>query len=266
MQLTCTGVTWTYKGFPEAQGNAVTETIFADHSELSVALAVFDGLTGSHTTPLMQAPGRHQFKVRARWHTNGLIGRFSAHAKINCPAAPSFSVEDLQAVAGGGGYTSSAITAQVGQTVDSQIVVHNTGNVAITLSGLSGARCDAGTLSVPTNPLPVGGSTAYLCSHLVTSADGVAGHYSSAGRRDRHPARRRRGSDQAHRQHADRHGARGRLAHLDDRRPPRQNGNDHHHDHHHVESHAQNRRARIQRPRRAGDLQGPGPAFAAASA
>ena len=68
----------------------------------------------------------------------------------------------------------------MGQTVDSQVVVHNTGNVAITLSGLSGARCDAGTLSVPANPLPVGGSTAYLCSHLITSADGVAGHYSSA--------------------------------------------------------------------------------------
>ncbi len=180
VQVSCTGVTWNYRGFPEAQGNAVTETIFVDHSELSVALAVFDGLTGSHTTPLMQAPGRHQFKVRAKWHTNGLTGRFSAHAKIGCPAAPSFTVEDLQAVAGGGGYTSSAITAQVGQTVDSQIVIRNTGNVAITLSGLSNARCDAGTVSVPTNPLPTGASTTYLCSHLVTAADAAAGLYSSA--------------------------------------------------------------------------------------
>ena len=73
VQLTCTGVTWTYSGFPEAQGNAVTEAIFVDHSELSAALAVFDGLTGSHTTPLMQSPGRHRFKVRAKWHTNGLV-------------------------------------------------------------------------------------------------------------------------------------------------------------------------------------------------
>lgn len=180
VQFTCTGVTWNYRGFPEAEGNRVAEAIFVDHSEVSAALAVFNGVTGSHTTALMQTPGRHLFKVHARWHTNGLAGHFSAHAKINCPVAPSFSVEDLQAVAGGGGYSSSAISAQVGQTVDSQIVVHNTGNVALTLSGLSNARCDAGTITVPANPLPAGASTAYLCSHLVTAADGAAGSYSSA--------------------------------------------------------------------------------------
>ena len=178
--ISCTGVTWSFKDFPEASRNTVTESLFVDHSELSTSLAVFDGITGSHTVTLLQAPGHHLVKVHAKWRTNGIAGHVTAHAKLGCPAAPSFSIEDLQALAGGGAYTTSPITAQLGQTVNYETVVRNTGNVAITLSSLSDPRCDTGTVSTPTNPLEAGANTAYLCSHVVTAADVAAGSFSSA--------------------------------------------------------------------------------------
>jgi hypothetical protein len=97
--------------------------------------------------------------------------------------APAFTLEKLQEIAGAGGsYTSSQLSGAVGQTVDYEIVVKNTGNVPLTLSSFSDPQCDAGTLAGGPEPgaaLPVGASTTYTCTHLLSAADGSAGSYTN---------------------------------------------------------------------------------------
>lgn len=97
--------------------------------------------------------------------------------------APAFTLEKLQQIAGtGGSYTSSQLSGAVAQTVDYEIIVKNTGNVPLTLSNFSDPQCDAGTLAGGPEggaALPVGGSTTYTCTHLLSAADGSAGSYTN---------------------------------------------------------------------------------------
>ncbi len=97
--------------------------------------------------------------------------------------APAFTLEKLQQIAGtGGSYTSSQLSGTVGQTVDYEIVVANTGNVPLTLSSFSDPQCDAGTLAGGPEggaALPVGASTTYTCTHLLSATDGSAGSYTN---------------------------------------------------------------------------------------
>jgi hypothetical protein len=95
---------------------------------------------------------------------------------------PGLSVEKLQEIVGGTGtYTTSPVTGQVGQIVQYEIVVHNTGNVSLQLSSFSDPQCDPGTVSGGPGgaALPVGGSTTYTCTHLLDAADQSAGSYSN---------------------------------------------------------------------------------------
>jgi hypothetical protein len=95
---------------------------------------------------------------------------------------PSMSVEKLQQIVGAGGsYTTSSITGQVGQTVEYEIVVENTGNVPLTLSAFGDPRCDAGTISGGPEgaALPVGGSTTYTCTHVLSAEDQSTGSYAN---------------------------------------------------------------------------------------
>jgi hypothetical protein len=96
---------------------------------------------------------------------------------------PAFSVEKLQEIAAGGGsYTTSSLSGLVGQTVDYEILVENTGDVPLTLGDFTDPRCDQGTLSGGPGgaPLDPGASTSYTCTHALDQADLSAGSYSSA--------------------------------------------------------------------------------------
>jgi hypothetical protein len=93
---------------------------------------------------------------------------------------PGLSLEKLQQIEGSGaGYTTTPLSGQVGQTVDYEILVDNTGNVPLNLEGLSDPRCDPGTLAggVGAVALPVGASTSYTCKHVLVAADEAAGKY-----------------------------------------------------------------------------------------
>jgi hypothetical protein len=90
---------------------------------------------------------------------------------LNCPAAPSFSVEKLQRIAAGdGGYEKEPIAGEVGDTVDYEIVVKNTGNVPLTLSDFTDPNCGAVTGGPGSTPLAVGASTTYECSRVLEHA------------------------------------------------------------------------------------------------
>jgi len=96
------------------------------------------------------------------------------------PAAPGFSIEKLQELAGGGGsFQSSTLQGKVGQTVDYEIIVKNTGNVPLTFGRLSDTKCDAGTIAggPGETPLAPGASSTYTCRHVLSAADQSAGTY-----------------------------------------------------------------------------------------
>jgi hypothetical protein len=83
----------------------------------------------------------------------------------------SFSIEKLQRIAGGGAYTPAPVTGAVGDTVEYEIVVTDTGETPLTLSSFSDPKCDPGTIAggPGTEPLAPGAATTYTCSHVLAS-------------------------------------------------------------------------------------------------
>ncbi len=88
---------------------------------------------------------------------------------VNVPEEPEFTIEKLQEIsASGGGFTKSELTGKLGQIVDYQIVVANTGNVAIVFSPLSDPNCTNISPSGVTE-LAVGHSETFTCEHTLTT-------------------------------------------------------------------------------------------------
>jgi hypothetical protein len=83
-----------------------------------------------------------------------------------------FTIEKLQQLQGSStGFTTTRLTAVIGQTVDYEIVVRNTGDLPLTLSAFSDARCDGGTIAGGPGEaaLAPGSSTTYTCSHVIAA-------------------------------------------------------------------------------------------------
>ncbi len=181
--FSCTQVTWNYKAFPDLPGNTVEQqlTIEKNHATRKLSTFVFDGTTGTSTMALDGHAGRYQVDAWAHWATNGLTGHFDLRGKVVCPPAPALTIEKLQRIGPETGYTPSALTGEVGQTVEYEIVVKNTGNIPVTLSALSDAHCDAGTIAggPGAGTLAIGESTTFTCTHLLTAADQTAGSYTN---------------------------------------------------------------------------------------
>jgi hypothetical protein len=85
---------------------------------------------------------------------------------------PAYEIAKLQQIAGaGGGYTAATLSATVGQTVEYEIVLKNTGNTAITFSEFTDIYCDPGTLTGgPSGALAAGASAAYHCTRRLAEA------------------------------------------------------------------------------------------------
>ncbi len=91
---------------------------------------------------------------------------------------PGMTVTKLQRDGSSGAFTTGTITASVGDTLQYEIQVTNTGNTPLTLS-LSDPHCDANSISGPTaisgtltgNVLAPGAAAQYTCSHVLTVND-----------------------------------------------------------------------------------------------
>jgi hypothetical protein len=84
---------------------------------------------------------------------------------------PAFTIEKLQQIAGrGGGFTTALLTGEVGETVDYEMIVKDTGNTNLTFSPLIDLHCDAGTIAggPGANAIGPGESTTYTCNHVLT--------------------------------------------------------------------------------------------------
>jgi hypothetical protein len=72
--FSCSAITYTFAGFPNAPGNTVSETIYVDGSPIYKGTFSFDGPTGSNTVPISPPEARDRLDARAQWKTNGAVG------------------------------------------------------------------------------------------------------------------------------------------------------------------------------------------------
>jgi hypothetical protein len=183
----CGDVKLDWRGFRAGPDpyNTVSELVTIDHGDGTHTEFTFAGTSASNTvTFLLLAPGGYVIDVQGHWRhstANGLSGGFDMHAPVKCAPTPMFTIEKLQQLEGSGSFTKSTLTGGVGQTVDYEIVVTNTGNVALTLSSFTDPHCEAGTISGPEPGATVEAhaSAKYTCKHVLTLADRVAGSYSN---------------------------------------------------------------------------------------
>ena len=135
-------------------------------------------MLGTDFFPLAIPPGHHALDAFAKWHTNGVMGSRDikdAHG-ITCEADPKFAIEKLQKIAGKGGFTTETVpVAHVGQTVEYEIIVTNTGNVPLKMSGFSDPKCESISGGPGEKPLEVGEQTVFTCHHVLNHTDGEAG-------------------------------------------------------------------------------------------
>jgi hypothetical protein len=100
---------------------------------------------------------------------------------VTVPAKPAFTIVKTQEIAGSHtGPVTSPLHGIVGQAIDYQITVTDTGNTLMTLGSLADPRCDTGTLAGgPSQALVPGEASTYTCRHTITAADLAAGSYSN---------------------------------------------------------------------------------------
>ncbi len=167
--FSCTSVTYSFTGFPTGKEDTVTMEVRSDGSVYADEKWTFTGPEATRTLKVGIPAGHHLVKAESRWKTNGVIGESGRHReRLDCAAPePALSIQKLQEIAGSkAGFTAVPLTGQAGETVDYEILVSNTGNVPLVLSGFSDPKCEAGTLAggQGSTPLEPGAQTIYTCS------------------------------------------------------------------------------------------------------
>jgi hypothetical protein len=93
------------------------------------------------------------------------------------PMEPSFTIEKLQKIQGSaGGFTKEELTGQIGQTVDYELIVKNTGELALKFGPLTDSKCTNIKPSGATE-LQAGEAETFTCEHLLTTV----GRYTNTG-------------------------------------------------------------------------------------
>ena len=85
------------------------------------------------------------------------------------PVSPEFTIEKLQRLEGEATFTKSELIGSIGQTVEYEIVVRNTGNTALQFSHFQDARCEGISGGPGEKPLQPGQVTTFTCTHRLTA-------------------------------------------------------------------------------------------------
>jgi hypothetical protein len=89
--------------------------------------------------------------------------------KVPPPTVPAYRIDKLQRIDSEGSFTKNELTGKIGQVVNYEIIVTNTGNVPLKFSNFTDADCEGISGGPGNNPVPIGGSTKFTCSHTLTS-------------------------------------------------------------------------------------------------
>jgi hypothetical protein len=176
VHFSCTAVNWQFVNFPAAGTNKIQTAIriYGEGNGTPPTTIpgsfTFEGSSYEATTPLQAPPGEYKIDAWAKWNGNGLKGSFDILGRLTCSATPEFTVEKLQQIAGGSGsFTSAPIAGELGDTVDYEIVVKNTGNVPLSFGSedVIDRNCGAISGGPVSGTLAVGASTTYTCTHVL---------------------------------------------------------------------------------------------------
>ncbi|MDQ6853943.1 MAG: DUF11 domain-containing protein [Actinomycetota bacterium] len=133
VRFTCTGVTYTFTGFPNLPNNTVHEVVAIDAVKVAFVTFKFNGPTGSNTVKVAVPPGHHQMDARAKWETNGVKGGRDQPLKggITCESSPASTVtkavrDEGQTDTDTGNYGPSA-SAVPSDFIDYQLTYTNSG-------------------------------------------------------------------------------------------------------------------------------------------
>jgi hypothetical protein len=174
--LTCKTITVTYSGFPNAPGNTIKESVRIDGVAGAVKKTfVFNGPEATDVITINLSPGEHSLDLFSIWkNSNGVSGnRDQPLGRIKCiDPEPELEVEKLQKFSTKQKYTKELLKlGHVGEIVDYEIFVRNTGNVPLEIN-FTDLGCDSGTVTGgPSGPLGKGESATYFCNHTLTAAD-----------------------------------------------------------------------------------------------
>ena len=85
------------------------------------------------------------------------------------PVSPGFTIEKLQRLGGEATFTKNELTGHVGQTVEYEIVVRNTGNTPLQFSHFQDANCEGISGGPGEKFVQPGEATVFTCSHKLTA-------------------------------------------------------------------------------------------------
>jgi hypothetical protein len=181
LEATCNSATYHFKGFPNANGNEVFEKLaFKQNGKETILFEgtfEFNGPEGSNTITFPKIPpGPGGIDGFASWNTNGFQGAFDILYSINC-SFPGYTIEKLQKIQGSGGpYTKETLLGQVGDVIEYEIPITDTGNTNLTLEKFEDKRCTEITGPAEVKP---GETVDYFCKHVVVPADLASLYYSN---------------------------------------------------------------------------------------
>lgn len=182
VSMSCSAVTVSFRNFPSVPGNTVVEYLRIRGSNFPPIVYKFDGSASTQTIPIVGPVGHYLVDVHARWRTNGISGNFDIPGNVTCGPEPAFTIQKLQAIAGSGQpLTAGILSGQVGQTVDYQIQVTNTGNTPLTFGKFEDPHCDPGSIAGSSGESSIEplGVVTYMCTHTLKPLDQEAGSFTN---------------------------------------------------------------------------------------
>lgn len=179
VEISCGFVTWHFENFGPGT-HTVTEIVAVDGERRPASTFTFEGSGAVDTTAISETASSHRIDARAKWVLGGVRGGWDIASHRVCGTGGTgfaYTIEKRQnIVKSGGGFVTTPLTGEIGQTVEYQITVTNTGSEEILLTGFSDPRCDPGTLKGGLEgPLAPGAFSRFTCTHKITEADQSAG-------------------------------------------------------------------------------------------
>ena len=113
----------------------------------------------------------NQASATARTAGGNPLTQISNEVEVTA-AKPDFTIEKFQQIAGSqGGFVITPLTGVLGETVDYQVIVKDTGETTLAMSDFTDAHCDPGTIAGGPGSalLAPGEQSIYTCQHVLAS-------------------------------------------------------------------------------------------------